>query len=450
MENYELHISFNCVSANKCTLYNKDNIIIYNYSSKFDWGLLHKKQFVSKMEGLNIDPNDDKNSCNEHCLRCFDTNDITECYECETGYVLQYKECKDARKLYFLKVPSATVAPINFKTLNKENKDFCELTSFTLVFWMKFFGIKYPITTEYSKILSIDSNTYLSYHRSTNNLVFRENSQSVFIDDKFRSYFGVWIPIAIANYISNTKNDIYPNMLTLSVNKIDLPFKNGYKIPSSGIKATELSFGYEIIALFAELSIYSKFIQGAYGRIRSQLILTDRFYYNSLTGTKPNDCLVVDNDLQASIALICAPDYSVHFIDSYYCNNDEKYYEPYDEENNEIEDSQKCQQCNDACITSCYHSTEQNCTCDLTEGIYWLRKTGTDFDQTYWEHIYYLDFSNIETFTYYDTPITKTQEYTIEFWLYVYSYNQNEKQFKEMYLDGIFIIELQFMMKINF
>ena len=50
----------------------------------------------------------------------------------------------------------------------------------------------------------------------------------------------------------------------------------------------------------------------------------------------------------------------------------------------------------------------------MTEGIYCLRKTGRpDFDQTYCEQ----DFSNIESFTYEDTPIIKTQEYTIEFWL---------------------------------
>jgi hypothetical protein len=287
---------------------------------------------------------------------------------------------------------------------------------------MKFFGVKYPTVTEYCKIFSIDSNTYLSYHRASNNLVLRENSKSAFIDDKFRSYFGVWIPIAIANYISNTKNDVYPNMLTLSVNKIDIPFAPGYRIPASGIKATELSFGYEIIALFAELSIYSKFIQGAYGRIRSEQVLTDRFFYLSLTGTKPNDCLVVDNDLLASIDLICAPDYSVHFIDSYYCKDDEKFYDPYDDENNERDNADKCRQCNDVCLTLCYNETEQNCTCDMTDGIYWLRKTGTQFDQTYCEHIYYLDFSTIEPYIYYNTPITKTKEYTIEFWLYVYSY----------------------------
>ena len=444
MSNYENeHFTFNCkLEKNKiCTAYNKDNLIIHNYSTKFDWGLLHKKQFVSVMyDTYQINPNDPNNDCNEHCIRCLKTNDITECYECEPGYVLQYKECKDARKLYFLKTPSGTAgASINFVTINKENKNFCvDLTNFTIVFWMKFFGIKYPTITEYVKIFSIDTNSFLAYHRSTTYLVFRENSKDAFIEKRFRNYFGVWIPIAIANYISNSINSIYPNMLTLSVNKIDIPFAEGYSIPESGIKATELSLGYEIIALFAELSIYSKFIQGAYGRVRSEQYLKDQFYYKSLTGTKSNDCLVVDTDLQSPIDLICATDYSVNFIDSYYCKDDTKYFNPYDENNDEKPNEDKCNSCDGDCLTLCYHSSNQNCTCDMTDGIYWLRRTGQPFDQTYCEHIYHLDFSNIQDYTYKNAPVTKTKEYTIEFWVFVYSYNLNEPKFKEMYIEWNF------------
>ena len=442
MGNYEEHFSFNCDKITTCTLLNKDNIIIYNYSTKFDWGLLHSKQFVSEMtDKLYIDPNNENNNCNEHCIRCFAKDNIKECYECETGYVLQYKECKDARKLYFLKTPSGTTgASIIFNTINENNKNYCNLESFTIVFWMKFFGVKYPTITEYAKILSIDANTFLSFHRTTNNLVFKENSKDVFVDHNFRKYFGRWIPIAIANYISNSISDIYPNMLTLSVNKIDIPFVTGYNIPASGIKATELSLGFEIIALFAELSIYSKFIQGAYGRARSEQVLTDRFLYKSLTGTKPDDCLVVEDDLLSNIDLICAPDYSVNFIDSYYCKDDTKYFDPYDDDNNEKENDQKCGTCHEDCITLCYNSNEKNCTCDMTDGLFWLRKVGRQQseNQTYCEHIYYLDFSNINPYIFYNTPITKTQEYTIEFWLFIYPYNTKLINFKELYLEWNF------------
>ena len=420
--------------------YNKDNIILYNYSTKFDWGILHKKQFVSSMdEEHKIDPNDANNKCNDHCLRCYDTDNIKECYECEEGYVLQYKECKDARKLYFLKTPSGTSgASIIFKTKNKDGKDFLELNSFTLVFWMKFFGIKVATTTENNKILSIDANTYLAYQRSTNNLIMLENSQIMFSDSKFIDYFGIWIPISIANYISGANTVVYPNMFTLSVNKRDIPFYKDpntnkiYSIPESGIKITELSLGYDIIALFAEISIYSKFIQGGYGRIRSLQNLKDQFFYKSLTGTKPNDCLVVNDDLSSDISLICAPDYSVNFIDTYYCQDDTKYFDPYDETNDEKIDSEKCVDCNEVCSTLCFGDKNEECTCDMTEGIYWLRRNNDR--QTYCENIYYLDFSNIEDYTLNNVPITKTQEYTIEFWVYIHSYVTKDN-FKELYLE---------------
>jgi hypothetical protein len=156
-----------------------------------------------------------------------------------------------------LKTPSGTSgASIIFKTLNKEGEDFLSLTSFTLVFWMKFYGIKYTTTTENNKILSIDANTYLAYSKSTNNLIMLENSQKMFEDKDFINYFGRWIPISIANYISNTNNDVYPNMFTLSVNKKDIPFYvndqgDKYAIPDSGIKITEFSLGYDLIALFS-------------------------------------------------------------------------------------------------------------------------------------------------------------------------------------------------------
>ena len=65
--------------------------------------------------------------------------------------------------------------------------------------------------------------------------------------------------------------------------------------------------------------------------------------------------MVVDSNLQASIVLIFAADYSVNFIEGYYCKNNGKYYELYDEENNEIEDREKCQKCDDACFTLYYH-----------------------------------------------------------------------------------------------
>ena len=107
MGNLGEHIAIKCESGAKCALYNKDNIIIYNYSSKFDWGLGHIKFFVESMDDVD---GIKENACDPNCLRCFKNADITECYECVEGFVLQYKECKDATQYYFMKTPSGGLA----------------------------------------------------------------------------------------------------------------------------------------------------------------------------------------------------------------------------------------------------------------------------------------------------------------------------------------------------
>ena len=428
MTNLEEHISFKCESVGKCGVYNKDNIIIYNYSSKFDWGLGHEKQFVLEIDENNIIK---EGNCSEHCLRCFIEDEIKECYECEKGYVLQYKECKNAEKFYFMKTP--TTAPINFVLENDQGNPITNLKGFTIVFWMKFFGVPYSTVTEYCSILSLDSNTYLAFHRSTNNLVILENSKLVFSDNKFREYFGIWIPISIADYISGEQNNIYPNMFTLSVNRRDIPFCEGYSLPSTGIKVNQLQFGTEIIALFAELSIYSKFIQGAYGTIRSPNLQENLFYNKSLIGTDEHNCVDVDKDLISSVTILCSPDYSLNFNEELFCNDTTIFFEPYDENNKEKDDNDFYGKCDDICETLCFGETDKRCTCDMTDGIFWLRRN--DKMETYCERIPYFDFGNIKEYKYEDAPMSETKEYTIEFWLFVYSYNQVTMNFKNMYIE---------------
>ena len=431
MGNLEEHFVFK--NEQRYTLYNKDNIIIYNYSSKFDWGLLHPYQFVNNMDGdytMVINPG----TCDENCIRCYEENNIQNCYECKEGYVLQYKECRKADEFYFLKTPSGMVGGyINLAIEDENGNSFTDLSSFTIVFWIKFFGVEYSTVTEYCRILTLDSNTYLAFHRTTNDIVMLENSKIVFRDTNFNKYFGIWIPISIANYISNAQSDIYPNMFTLSVNKIDIPFSEGYSIPSTGIKVTQLQLGYEIIALFAELSIYSKFIQGGYGKIRSTEYLKDRCYYKTLTGTSTSNC-IDSSDLISQVPIICAPDYNVNFMEEYFCNNDKKFYNPYDSNNDEIfPNEDKCGDCDSLCNTLCFLGGTEECTCDMTDGIFWLRRNVKM--QTFCEHIPYFDFSNIKPYTFTNTPMSKTKEYTIEFWFFVYSYNTVVMNFKTLWIE---------------
>ena len=436
MGNLEEHISFKCPNGARCTLYNKDNIIIYNYSSKFDWGLTHKQYFVNEMDGKEIKPK----KCHGNCSRCYKENDKENCYECEEGFVLKYKECKNAKKYYFLKTPTETVgASINLVLENEDGNSFTDLKSFTIVFWMKFYGVEYPTVTEYCKILSLDSNTYLAFHRTTNDLVLLENSKIVFRDINFKKYFGMWIPIAIANYISNAQYEIYPNMFTLSVNRKDIPFSEGYSLPSTGIKVSQLQLGYEIISLFAELKIYSKFIQGAYGRITAKNYTLDLFYSKSLIGNSNTTC-ISDSDLISPIPIFCSPDYSIHFMrgdedhpDYFSCKNDDNYFSPYNEEREELPNEEKCGDCDKVCNTLCFNGGNEECTCDTRDGIYWLKRN--EKLETYCEQIPYQDFSNLKPYTYTNAPLSKTKEYTIEFWFFVYSYNTVTMNFRTFWIE---------------
>ena len=55
--------------------------------------------------------------------------------------------------------------------------------------------------------------------------------------------------------------------------------------------------------------------------------------------------------------------------------------------------------------------------------------------QTYCQKIPYLDFSNLKPYTFTNAPLSKTKEYTIEFWLFVYSYNTVTMNFKTLWIE---------------
>ena len=124
---------------------------------------------------------------------------------------------------------------------------------------------------------------------------------------------------------------------------------------------------------------------------------------------------------------MCVPDYSVYFDKVYQCNSNETFFEPIDDILSPA--PAKCVNCNKECRTECFKETDQTCTCDTEEGFYWLRRTKDTAKQTYCEKIPYLDFSNLYDITMTDVPITKSMEYSMELWVFVYSYNTDTNNF---------------------
>jgi hypothetical protein len=68
----------------------------------------------------------------------------------------------------------------------------------------------------------------------------------------------------------------------------------------------------------------------------------------------------------------------------------------------------------------------------MTETVYWLRKNKAT-SKTYCEHPPYIDYSLLEDFEL-EVPPSSTNESTIEFWFFIYSYNTTNVNFKEINL----------------
>jgi hypothetical protein len=220
-------------------------------------------------------------------------------------------------------------------------------------------------------------------------------------------------------------NEIYPNMLTFNVNKEDIPFNSDYKIPAEGVKIDQISFHYQVIAFFADFRIYDRFIQGNFGTVISSSSAAEHLIiYYALNGN--NACIQSDYlTTSDKIQVDCVPDYNIYVDSSRKCVDNTYYFDTQFESENI-----PCAACDGTCVTKCFRGGKQECTCDMADGLYWLRKHETSY-KTYCEYLPYIDFSAIQDIQMY-VPSSATYESTLEVWFFAYSYNFNTFNFKKM------------------
>ena len=401
-----------------------DNDIFYNYEINHDWGKKNPGYFIA---ALGEDEEDrglvTATACHPACSRCFSAT-ITNCYECNEGYVLNGMECIRING-YYLKIPARTlntIIPFKIENGNTKVKD---LPAWTFCIYMKFEGVLAG-GSSHAIIIQFKADIYIAYDVETTNLIFIVQSQEAFRDTNFNQYFGTWIPICVADYVSGKiLNEIYPNMLTINVNKIDIPFNEDFKIPDEGVKIDQISLHYQVIAFFADFRIYDRFIQGNFGTIISSTEAANHLLiYYSLSGN--NACIQLD-DLTTTqkIEVDCVPDYNIYVDSSRKCIDTTYFFDvQYDAENI------PCSSCDNTCVTLCFQSNNQQCTCNMLDGLFWLRKHKTTF-QTYCEYLPFIDFSTINDVTM-KVPSSGTYESTLEVWFFAYSYNLNTFNFKSM------------------
>ena len=399
----------------------------YNYATNFDWGVedeMNANKFISSMNGIYIT----SQNCGANCERCY-TNANTNCYKCIAGYVLKGMTCVYGDGKTYLKIPNASKKQIQFKItdLGDNISPVTDYPGITITFYMKFEGIIKVEGESLYNIMELTSKTVLAYNTINAYLeLYIEGSSPAFQYTDFYNLLGQWIPYSIAIYRGNDPvPQRYPHMFTFSVNKEDIPFVNGFTLPDTLIRIDRLNLGNQAIALFADLRIYNTFVQGSFGHAISYVKDNYLIKKYSLIGSSDKDC-IIQTDLKENVEPICVTDYTDYIGKS--CGMDTtKYFDL------SIPGEQPCASCPDYCKTKCFNPDNTQCTCDMTHGLYWLRRDKRT-RQTYCEYIPSVDFSILEDVVM-SVPTSQTFESTVEFWIFIYSYNSEVSQFNQISIE---------------
>ena len=153
----------------------------------------------------------------------------------------------------------------------------------------------------------------------------------------------------------------------------------------------------------------------------------------SLSGNTDTNCLN-DTDLAggsvAALSFSCIGDYNSYLDSNKQCNDDTKYFTLTSPNN------PPCENCHSICFTEvsavkkglCFGNQTKECTCDISEGDFWLTKTGTDI---LCDKITNTDLVAYKPITIDALKASTSQEYTLEMWVYVYAYNGNSIVFTD-------------------
>ena len=234
---------------------------------------------------------------------------------------------------------------------------------------MKFEGVLTDTISTSPRIMAFKANTFMSYNTITAYLEFDIESSTAFRYTTFYDILGQWIPYSIAMYVENAPiPERYPHMFTFSVNKRDIPFVSDFTLPTTLSRISYIELGKEVIALFADFRVYNTFIQGSFGHAISFENVNGLILHYDLWSTSNNDCIksnqVTSYDLNS---FQCKSDYIDYLSKS--CGMDTtKYFDL------SIPGEEPCAPCLDYCKTKCFNPSEQQCTCDMTHGLFWLRK----------------------------------------------------------------------------
>ncbi|MCQ2816835.1 MAG: hypothetical protein MJ252_06180, partial [archaeon] len=428
----------------------RDDEFRENYSTDdFDYSYFHPGQFIDKVEGTVYTLVD----CYIGCKRCYDSSD-GGCYECLDGYILKERKCLQVGK-YFFKTPTGPTSLtdplpfIEFKDTFEDKKGravtIATQNPITITVWVKFIGVELNqnVNPKYGQhileMIILDyykdsgNNTilksYFAYDHLNDEFILNlpispDTSETVFRESA-KNLRGKWFHLGFS--LHRKEEEHFPSMFNFMLNqKIYSPSNWKFKERNNYVDFTTFAIGNKTIALYALYEAHSSFFYGTYGHITASInthqsdVLSKAINLYALT---PGDPCVDNTQLKKydkdTLAIQCVGDYFPYAeeicTDEYYLSIGDI-------------DNLTCINCRNNCRTNCFEGGEKQCSCSYKEKKYWIQainESSVDLD-------YFCNKIESINFAFYppariDVDKTKNDEYSLEFWIYIYEYVEKDK-----------------------
>ena len=408
-----------------------DNTLMFSSSSNFDYGQFHNGIFATNIE--KITGKYEYSECFAGCKRCYSSKK-NDCYECINGYELFNNQCRQISGYYF-QLPNYNDQEIEVKT------DFIlkSYNPITVILWVKYRGIirnsnnKQPVSGQNCILLmrfSTDDDIFICHEQEYNNLLMYRSNIILYNDTTFLEEQGKWQLISVSNYKCDFNNEntcnFYPSMLSFAINGKVVSRRSTYNIPENGITLNKITFGYGIILTVADVNIYENFILNPLGIVsnflsyQNYLIKSIKLYSTSSTDCIERQTLIASDgrDMYFQNDNNCFADYNLyHNLENFNCNDENKMIN-LDSIDNE------CQECIDNC-KFCAGDSYLNCACYYNTN-YWFRN---EDNILYCQVVPYIGLNKYSDIQFNEIKYATTNEFAIEFWYFIYEYNENEINF---------------------
>ena len=415
-----------------------DDAMRENYSTdNFDKTYINENNYIT---GITNDGTDYIISeCAIECKRCYSSSS-SDCYECRNGYSIYGKECK-TRTGYFFKTPpdNDIYTKIEITTQKIDDDGYfniTELNPLTITLYIKFFGIElskiarnqihYPLTCFYKDIKNNDNClTFFGYNYDDKTIVFVVNGIEIY-SIKAKPYVGIWTHFGISIH-HKLDSDHFPNMLNVMIDQeILIPKYSTFNPTIEIVNINTFTIYTEPICYYSSFKIFSTFYFGTYGHVNAIASTRDSkmIYQINLRGSSSSNCITNANLADPAVTVkillpVCVPDYLPYEDYTNICSDNNHYMDVI------YKTHPPCELCDEICITNCFDSDNNQCTCDYYEGLYWV-KTDKNYQSYEAQKIDSINFAFFEKVVINGLSMVTNDEITMAFWLDVYEYLDNK------------------------